>query len=183
MTRPDPDRPVVPTELVRAIAALDSALEKQPPLDEPLVLWRVWQQDVLDLPDGPLEPGDTLEAPGFCDCTLHQGHAMSVAGSGSALVRLLLPPGVRVMPMWHSAGEAVQGLVFLARGTRFRVEAVDEVGGWDFPVVTALVLLPGDPIPEPVGDIALSLPPRDEIAPPVQIRRVVWAADDVLLLR
>lgn len=183
MTRPDPDLPVVPTELIQAIAALDSALEKQPPLEEPLVLWRVWDRDVTDLPDGPLEPGDTIEDAGFCDCTLHQGHAMSVAGRGSALVRLLLPPGVRVMPMWHSGGDAVQGLVFLARGTTFRVEAVDEVGGWDFPVVTVLVLLPGDPLPEPVGDIALSLPPRDEIAPPPQIRRVVWSRDEPRVLR
>jgi hypothetical protein len=108
---------------------------------------------------------------------------MSVAGRGRALVRLLLPPGVRVMPLWYTGGEAARGLVFLARGTRLRVEAVDEVGGWDFPVVTALVLLPGDPIPEPVGDIALSLPPRDEIPPPEQIARVVWAADEPRLLR
>lgn len=183
MTRPDPDRPVVPSELLQAITALDSVLEKQPPLEEPLVLWRVWDRDVTDLPDGPLEPGDTLEDAGFCDCTLHQGHAMSVAGPGKALVRLLLPPGVRVMPMWHTAGEAAQGLVFMARATRFRVESVDEVGGWAFPVVTALVLLPGDPLPEPVGDIALSLPPRDEIPPPAQIGRVVWGRDDPRLLR
>lgn len=183
MTRPDPDRPVVPSELIQAIAALDSALEKQPPLEEPLVLWRVWERAVFDFEDGPLEPGDTLEDPGFCDCTLHQGHAMSVVGRGSALVRLLLPPGVRVMPLWPSGGEAAQGLVFLARGSRLRVEAVDEVGGWEFPVVTALLLLPGDPIPEPVGDIALSLPPRDEIPAPAQIRRVIWGADDLRLLR
>lgn len=183
MTRPVPDRPVPPPELLQAIVALDSALEKQPPLEEPLVLWRVWERDIVDLPDGPLEPGDTLEDPGFCDCTLHQGHAMSVAGPGRALMRLLLPPGVRVMPLWPTGGEAVQGLVFLGRGTRFRVEAVDEVGGWAFPVVTALVLLPGDPLPEPVGDIALSLPPRDEVAPPAQVGRVVWDPEGLRLLR
>lgn len=183
MRSPDPDRPDVPPELLRAVAALDSALAKQPALEDPLVLWRVWDRDVLDLPDGPLEPGDQLEAPGFCDCTLHQGHAMSVAGPGRALMRLLLPPGVKLMPLWYTGGDAARGLVFLARGTRFRVEAVDEVGGWAFPVVTALVLLPGDPMPEPVGDIALSLPPRDEIEPPAQIGRVRWGADDLHLLR
>lgn len=183
MSRPDPERPIVPSELLQAIAALDSALEKQPPLDEPLVLWRVWDRDVQALPDGPLEPGDTIEDAGFCDCTLHQGHAMSMAGPGRALIRLLLPPGVRLMPLWPTGGEAAQGLVFLGRGTRFRVEAVDDVGGWTFPVVTVLVLLPGDPIPEPVGDIALSLPPRDEIAPPAQVARVVWGPDEPRLLR
>lgn len=182
MSTPD-ERPAPPPELVRAISALDSALAKQPPLEEPLVLWRAWERDVARLPDGPLEPGDVLEDLGFCDCTLHQGHAMSVAGPGRALVRLLLPPGVRLMPLWYSGGPGLEGLVFLARGTRFRVEAVDEVGGWAFPVVTALVLLPGDPLPEPVGDIALSLPPRDEIAPPAQIGRVVWGPDEPRLLR
>lgn len=183
MTPPDPERPAPPPELLQAIAALDSALEKQPPLEEPLVLWRVWERDVADLPGGPLEPGDTIEDPGFCDCTLHQGHAMSVAGPGRALVRLLLPPGVRVMPLWPVAGEAAAGLVFLGRGTRFRVEAVDEVGGWAFPVVTLLVLLPGDPLPEPVGDIALSLPPRDDPDPPAQVDRVVWRTEEPRVLR
>jgi hypothetical protein len=38
-------------------------------------------------------------------------------------------------------------------------------------------------MPEPVGDIALSLPPRDEIAPPEQIGRVVWGPDEPRLLR
>lgn len=183
MTRPQPDRPAPPVELLRAVQALDSALEKQPALEEPLVLWRVWDRDVSTLAGGPLEPGDTLFAPAFCDCTLHQGHAMSVAGAGRALVRLLLPPGVKLMPLWYTGGDAARGIVFLARGTRLRVEAVDEVGGWEFPVVTALVLLPGDPIPEPVGDVALGMPPRDEIPPPAQIGRVLWGTDDLQVLR
>jgi hypothetical protein len=34
-----------------------------------------------------------------------------------------------------------------------------------------------------VGDIALTLPPRDEPEPPAQIDRVVWRADEPTLLR
>jgi hypothetical protein len=38
------------------------------------------------------------------------------------------------------------------------------------------------PDPEPVGDVALSLP-RDEGPPPAQIGRVLWAADDLVVHR
>ncbi|WP_022926713.1 hypothetical protein [Patulibacter americanus] len=177
-----PDRPTPPLELLQAIAALDSALAKQDPLEDPLVLWRVWDQDVDRIPGGPLRVGDTLQDLGFCDCTLYQGHAMTQAEPGRAIVRLLLPPGVRIMPLWYSAGDAVKGIVFLGRGTRFRVEAIDRVEGWPSPVVTALVLLPDEPEPEPTPDIALSLP-RDTEPVPEQIARVVWAADEPILHR
>jgi hypothetical protein len=177
-----PDRPSPPPELLQAIAALDSALAKQDPLEDPLVLWRVWDRDVDRLEGGPLRPGDTLQDVGFCDCTLYQGHAMTQAEPGRALIRLLVPPGARIMPLWYAAGDDLKGIVFLARGTRFRVEAVDHVQGWPAPVVTLLVLLPDEPEPEPIGDIALSLP-RDAEPVPEQIGRVVWAADEPLLHR
>jgi hypothetical protein len=177
-----PDRPTPPPELLQAIAALDSALAKQDPLEDPVVLWRVWDQDVDRIPGGPLHEGDVLEDLGFCDCTLYQGHAMTQAEPGRAIVRLLVPPGVRLMPMWYSAGDAAKGLVFLARGTRFRVEAIEHVQGWPAPIVTVLVLLPGVQEPPPVGPIALSMP-RDTEPVPEQIARVVWAADEPILHR
>lgn len=82
-----------------------------------------------------------------------------------------------MMPLWWTGGADAAGLVFLARGSRFRVEALDEVEGWDAPVLTVLLLLPDVPDPEPVGEIALSLP-RTEDPPPAQIGRIVWAADE-----
>lgn len=175
---PSDDRRIsAPPELLRAITALDGALAKQPPIEEPMELWRVWATDVRALPGGGLFVGDVISDLGFCDCSLFQGHAMSVATSGRTLVRILVPVGARMMPLWWTGGPDAAGLVFLARGSRFRVEGLDEVEGWDAPVLTVLLLLPDVPDPEPVGDIALSLP-RAEDPPPAQIGRIVWAADE-----
>ncbi len=174
---PDDRRISAPPELLQAITALDRAVAKQPPIEEPMELWRAWATDVRTLPGGGLFVGDIVQDVGFCDCSLFQSHAMSVATAGRTLVRILVPAGARMMPLWWTGGPDAAGLVFLPRGTRFRVEAFDEVGGWDAPVLTVLMLLPGVPDPEPVGDMALSLP-RDEDAPPAQIGRVVWAADE-----
>lgn len=171
-----------PSEMLRAITALDSALERQPPIEDPIELWRAWDIDVRTMSGGGLFPGDILQDVGFCDCSLFQAHAMSVATAGRTLVRVLVPPGAKMMPLWWTGGSGAAGLVFLPRGSRFRVEAVDEVGGWDAPVLTVLLLLPGVPDPEPVGDIALSLP-RDEGEPPQQIARVAWAADEPAVYR
>ena len=44
------------------------------------------------------------------------------------------------------------------------------------------MLLPDVPDPDPVGEIALSLP-REDDPPPAQIARVVWAADEPDVLR
>ncbi len=180
---PSDDRRIsAPPDLLRAITALDGALAKQPPIDDPLELWRVWDRDVRTIPGGGLFVGDVLRDLGFSDCSLFQGHAMSLATAGRTLVRILVPAGARMMPLWWTGGEAAAGLVFLARGSRFRVEALDEVEGWDAPVLTVLLLLPGVPDPDPVGDMALSLP-RGEGAPPAQVGRILWAADEPELLR
>lgn len=184
MTSPTPedDRPAPPIELVRAIAALDAVVARQPPIEDPLELWRAWDVDVRRLGGGGLHTGDVIQDPGFCDCSLFQSHAMSVAGPERTLVRVLVPPGARLVPLWWTGGTDAAGLVFLARGSRFRVENVDEVEGWPAPVLTVLLLLPGIPEPEPVGEIALSLP-RGEDDPPAQIARVVWAADEPIVHR
>ncbi|MFA4929285.1 MAG: hypothetical protein WC558_12265 [Patulibacter sp.] len=180
---PSDDRRIsAPPELLRAITALDGALARQPPIEEPMELWRVWATDVARIPGGGLFVGDLIRDLGFCDCSLFQGHAMSIATADHTLVRILVPVGARMMPLWWTGGPDAAGLVFLPRGTRFRVESFDEVEGWAAPVLTVLMLLPGVPDPEPVGEIALSLP-REQDPPPAQIARIVWAADEPDVLR
>src|SRR5262245_44051239 len=98
------------------VQALDSAVEKAPALEQPLVGWRLVDSRVLHA-HGSRVVGTVLSDLGFTDLTMFEAVARRyLRGVYPVLARVHVTVGVRVLPLFTVTGSE-EGDLLLARGT------------------------------------------------------------------
>jgi hypothetical protein len=119
---------------------LDGAIARSPAIPEELIVWRLADSAVMHAHASRLVGCELVDF-GFLDVTYDERVARGyLAGAHPVLVRIVVPPGTRVFPVFQLNNNAESDLL-MARGTRFRVVATRPARD-DEPVRLDLELLP-----------------------------------------